>query len=75
MLTEQPPRILLIVSDLHLSEGWDERTKKLSRHEDFLFDLSFERFLNHYIKKAREGNFKVRLIMRKRGTLPICFRY
>jgi hypothetical protein len=73
MLTEHPPRILLIVSDLHLSEGWDEWTKKLSRLEDFLFDMSFERLLNHYIRKAREENFKIRLIIA--GDFTICFRY
>ncbi len=63
MLTENQSRILLVVSDLHLSEGWVGRTKKLSRLEDFFFDISFERFLNHYISKASEGNYQVRLII------------
>lgn len=50
--------ILLIVSDLHLSEGWDKETKRLSRNEDFFFDTSFQRFLHRYSKGA-----KVRLIV------------
>jgi hypothetical protein len=37
---------LLIVSDLHLSEGRSERTHRLSRNEDFFFDEEFARFLD-----------------------------
>ena len=40
---------LLIVSDLHLSEGRDERTHRLSRNEDFFFDEEFARFLNFHV--------------------------
>lgn len=39
---------LLIVSDLHLSEGRDPRIKKFSKNEDFFFDEEFARFLAHY---------------------------
>jgi len=41
---------LLIISDLHLSEGRDERTHRLSRNEDFLFDEEFARFLDYHVK-------------------------
>ena len=39
---------LLIVSDLHLSEGWDPESGKFSRLEDFLFDDAFARFLRYH---------------------------
>lgn len=54
---------LIIVSDLHLSEGWDPRTKKLSRNEDFFFDVNFQRFLQHLAGKAEKGAFRYRLIV------------
>ena len=41
---------LLIVSDLHLSEGRDERTHRLSRNEDFFFDEEFARFLEYHVR-------------------------
>ena len=39
---------LLVVSDLHLSEGTRPATKKYSTREDFFFDHEFARFLAHY---------------------------
>lgn len=39
---------LLIVSDLHLSEGRDRDNKKFSKNEDFFFDEEFARFLAYY---------------------------
>jgi UDP-2,3-diacylglucosamine pyrophosphatase LpxH len=39
---------LLIVSDLHLSEGRRPTTKKFSRIEDFFFDEEFRRFLDYH---------------------------
>jgi UDP-2,3-diacylglucosamine pyrophosphatase LpxH len=41
---------LLIVSDLHLSEGRDEQSHRLSRNEDFFFDEEFARFLQYHAK-------------------------
>jgi len=38
---------LIVISDLHLSGGYDEKTGKYSRNEDFFFDDQFERFLKH----------------------------
>jgi UDP-2,3-diacylglucosamine pyrophosphatase LpxH len=63
MQAENQTRILLIVSDLHLSEGWDEKTKKLSRHEDFFFDQSFKRFLDSYIEKGIREKCRINLII------------
>lgn len=56
------PRFLLIVSDFHLSEGWDEKTKHLYRQEDFFFDTSFQRFLSTQAKAAQQGGYNIRLI-------------
>jgi UDP-2,3-diacylglucosamine pyrophosphatase LpxH len=39
---------LLVVSDLHLSAGWDEQTGKTSRLEDFFRDDAFARFLRYH---------------------------
>lgn len=59
----EDPRYLLIVSDLHLSEGWDEETKRLSRNEDFFFDAPFSRFLSKQARLAAEGGYRIRLII------------
>jgi len=39
---------LLVLSDLHLSEGRSATTKKYSTREDFFFDHEFARFLTYY---------------------------
>lgn len=54
---------LIIISDLHLSEGWNPVTKRLSRNEDFFFDLSFQRFLQHLAGRAERGGFFYKLII------------
>lgn len=45
---------LLIVSDLHLSEGRSERTRRISRNEDFFFDEEFTRFLEYHLASEEE---------------------
>ena len=42
------PHNLLIVSDLHLSRGWNPETGRTSRLEDFLRDDAFARFLRYH---------------------------
>ena len=42
------PHNVLIVSDLHLSQGWNPATARTSRLEDFLRDDAFDRFLRHH---------------------------
>jgi UDP-2,3-diacylglucosamine pyrophosphatase LpxH len=51
------PRNLLIVSDLHLSEGRHAATKKFSPQEDFFFDEEFARFLAYYQKAQAPGSW------------------
>ncbi len=63
MVNERPNYQLIIVSDLHLSEGWDPKTKRLSRNEDFFFDLNFQRFLQHLAGRAERGRFSYRLLI------------
>jgi UDP-2,3-diacylglucosamine pyrophosphatase LpxH len=54
---------LLIVSDLHLSEGRDAKSKKFSKNEDFFFDEEFARFLAHYQDAIRWNGAKWHLIV------------
>jgi UDP-2,3-diacylglucosamine pyrophosphatase LpxH len=56
------PRFLLILSDLHLSEGWDKRTGLLNRREDFFFDTSFERFLSKQAQITEDAGCRLKLI-------------
>lgn len=44
---------LLVVSDLHLSEGRDPQSKRFSRNEDFYFDEAFASFLGWYQRDPR----------------------
>jgi len=50
-------RNLLIVSDLHLSEGLDPASAKFSRLEDFLFDDAFARFLRYHEEVRGQPRF------------------
>lgn len=54
---------LLIVSDLHLSEGRSPQTKKFSPNEDFFFDEEFGRFLAYYQDETRWPGRKWHLII------------
>lgn len=54
---------VLIVSDLHLSEGRNPATKKFSTNEDFFFDEEFARFLNYHQGQQRQGGRKWHLII------------
>lgn len=57
-------RNLLVVSDLHLSEGFDEVEGLWSVNEDFYFDDQFARFLQFAERqRARHGNAPWRLIL------------
>ncbi|MEK6681976.1 MAG: metallophosphoesterase [Nitrospirota bacterium] len=47
---------LFIISDLHLSAGYNEETKSYSREEDFFFDNEFRRFLEHLEKEFPGSN-------------------
>ncbi len=45
---------LLIVSDLHLSEGRSEHTHRIQRNEDFFLDEEFTRFLEYHLSIEAE---------------------
>lgn len=51
---------LLIVSDLHLNEGFDPETGKTSRLEDFLRDEAFARFLRYHEQIRSQPRFQGR---------------
>jgi UDP-2,3-diacylglucosamine pyrophosphatase LpxH len=54
---------LLIVSDLHLSEGRDGKSRKFSKNEDFFFGEEFARFLAYYQDARRWNSAKWHLII------------
>jgi UDP-2,3-diacylglucosamine pyrophosphatase LpxH len=61
-MVETFPYKIVIVSDLHLSEGWDENGY-LQRNEDFFFDQNFKRFLEYLSEKGEEGKFSYKLVI------------
>jgi len=63
MDTTAVPYNLLVVSDLHLSEGRDSDDKKFSKNEDFFFDEEFARFLAYYQDGRRWRGAKFHLII------------
>jgi hypothetical protein len=62
MTTNDPSHNLLIVSDLHLSEGFSIHEGKFSRLEDFFSDQPFADFLAHH-RDNREEDRPWRLII------------
>ena len=54
---------LVIISDLHLSEGRNPVTKKFNLNEDFFFDEEFTRFLIYLEDKSQRRGRKWRLII------------
>lgn len=54
---------LLVVSDLHLSEGRQPSAKKFSRNEDFFFDEAFARLLDHYQRDPRWSGARWHLVI------------
>ena len=54
---------IAIVSDLHLSEGRNPRTRRFNRNEDFFFDGQFDRFLSHLEAESERRGRKWHLII------------
>lgn len=54
---------VIIVSDLHLSEGYDPRTGTYHRNEDFFYDAAFARFLDNLRVRAEKESRKWRLVV------------
>lgn len=63
MLARSDEFNLVIISDLHLSEGRHPVTKKFNLNEDFFFDEEFDRFLIYLEDESRRRNRKWRLII------------
>jgi UDP-2,3-diacylglucosamine pyrophosphatase LpxH len=63
MNAESPQYDLLIVSDLHLSEGRNPCTGVISPIEDFLFDEEFCRFLHYHMRMGRDEGRQYHLII------------
>ncbi|HUG43039.1 MAG TPA: hypothetical protein VMN76_02255 [Acidobacteriota bacterium] len=57
------PQNLLIVSDLHLSEGRHPITRRISRTEDFFFDEEFASFLQYHLDVERWGRREWTLVI------------
>jgi UDP-2,3-diacylglucosamine pyrophosphatase LpxH len=63
MAGEEQQYDLLIVSDLHLSEGRNPHTGVISAIEDFLFDEEFCRFVHYHMRMGRDAGRKWHLIV------------
>lgn len=53
----------IIVSDLHLSAGYDPGTRVYDRNEDFFYDETFARFVDHHLARATARNRRLRLVI------------
>ena len=54
---------IAIISDLHMSQGRDPKTRKFDLKEDFFFDEVFVRFLAHLRRESQREERKWRLIL------------
>jgi len=54
-LEANPPRAVLICSDLHLGPGYDPTTGQVDRTENFVQDAPFSRFVSHHIDALADG--------------------
>jgi UDP-2,3-diacylglucosamine pyrophosphatase LpxH len=56
-------RDLIVLSDLHLSAGYDPRLGTFDRNEDFFYDKAFARFLAHLQRRAADEGRRWRLVL------------
>lgn len=63
MSLQDDGRDLAIVSDLHLSAGYDDRTGAYDRNEDFFYDAAFARFLTDLERRADAEGRRWRLVI------------
>jgi len=54
---------IAVVSDMHLSQGWDLQTGRIHPLEDFFFDTSFARFLMWLDEESVQHRRKWRLVI------------
>ncbi len=57
------PRDLIIISDLHLSAGYNRRTGTFDRLEDFFYDAAFSRFIDELLRRATSERRVWRLVI------------
>lgn len=58
-----PDRDLIVLSDLHLSAGYNSRLGVFDRNEDFFYDKAFARFLVHLQRRATNEGRRWRLVL------------
>lgn len=56
-------RDIVIVSDFHMSSGYNRRTGTFSRNEDFFYDAAFARFIDKLIAQATSERRVWRLVI------------
>ena len=54
---------VVILSDLHMSAGYDPRTGMFHRNEDFFYDSAFGRFIDHLIARTTVERCRWRLVL------------
>lgn len=56
-------RDIVIVSDLHVSSGYNRRTGTYDRNEDFFYDAAFGRFIDSLIRRSQTEPRRWRLVI------------
>lgn len=56
-------RDVVIISDFHLSAGYNRRTGAYDRHEDFFYDAVFGRFIDELLRRSQTEPRRWRLII------------
>lgn len=56
-------RDIVVISDLHMSAGYDSRTGTFHRNEDFFYDETISRFLDHLITQGEATSRPWRLVI------------
>ena len=54
---------VVVVSDLHMSTGYNARTGTFHRNEDFFYDGAFARFIDHLIDRAATERRRWRMVI------------
>ncbi len=63
MPIEQHEHDIIIVSDLHLANGYSQRQGRFDQREDFFYDAAFRRFLHYLIEQGQQRQRPQRLIL------------
>jgi UDP-2,3-diacylglucosamine pyrophosphatase LpxH len=60
---DQPRYDVVVISDLHMSNGYNARTGTFHRSEDFFYDGAFARFIDHLIARTETEPRRWRLVI------------